>query len=166
MLSPANDCHNKHFNFQTQDADFLSEAEDEACAVQLQYGVIADSKEPPFAFEVLPQILLKSAEKQSDSSQNTAHTPVHHRGQAKAVHKVSVGNMNSRVHENCCDRAAAILRVFETGDSHALSMSRLMREAALADTKKNRAIMNSLVKDGRLLMEGRSRSTRYSLAAK
>jgi hypothetical protein len=44
-------------------------------------------------------------------------------------------------------------------------MRQMMKNAALTDTKKNRAIVNSLVDDGRLLVKGRSRSTRYQLAA-
>ena len=60
-------------------------------------------------------------------------------------------------------KTSAILQAFRTGTE--LSMSQLMKLSALTDTNKNRALINSLVVDGQLLLTGRSRSTRYRLSA-
>ena len=57
----------------------------------------------------------------------------------------------------------AILGAFSNESE--LSMSQLMKFAALTDTKKNRALLNSLICDGDIILTGRSRSTRYRLAA-
>ena len=57
----------------------------------------------------------------------------------------------------------AILGAFSNESE--LSMSQLMKFAALTDTKKNRALINSLICDGDIILTGRSRSTRYRLAA-
>ena len=64
-----------------------------------------------------------------------------------------------------CDKSVALLQSFQTCHVQQVSMRQMMKNAALTDTKKNRAIVNSLVDDGRLLVKGRSRSTRYQLAA-
>ncbi len=63
------------------------------------------------------------------------------------------------------DKVVAVLESFRTCQVQQVSMRQMMKNAALTDTKTNRAIVNSLVADGRLLVKGRSRSTRYKLAA-
>jgi hypothetical protein len=63
------------------------------------------------------------------------------------------------------EKATAILESFQSSNQQDVSMNHMMKNAGLTDTKKNRALVNSLVADGRLLVHGRSRSTRYRAAA-
>ncbi len=61
-------------------------------------------------------------------------------------------------------KMVSILNSFQTSSQCELSLSQIMKSASLTDTKKNRILINALVADGRLIVEGRSRATRYRLA--
>ena len=62
------------------------------------------------------------------------------------------------------NKMVSILNSFQSSNGMELSMSQIMKCATLTDTKNNRILMKALVADGRLLVEGRSRATRYRLA--
>jgi hypothetical protein len=80
--------------------------------------------------------------------------------QMSPLFQIDVGSANL----NECDKVVAILDSFRMTQVQQVSMHQMMKNAALTDTKTNRAIVNSLVAGGRLLVKGRSRSTRYKLA--
>jgi hypothetical protein len=92
-------------------------------------------------------------------TQTSAASTIHL--QESPLLEINMRNAAFKDHE----KVASILQSFPPTDAQAQSMSQMMKNAALTDTKKNRAIINSLVADGRLLMRGRSRSTRYQAAS-
>jgi hypothetical protein len=60
-------------------------------------------------------------------------------------------------------KAAAIIECFRNNSFRKLSKSQMIKSSMLTDTRKNRHLINLLVAEGRLTLEGRSRSTRYRL---
>jgi hypothetical protein len=62
------------------------------------------------------------------------------------------------------NKMVSMLNSFRSSNGIELSMSQILKCATLTDTKTNRILIKALVADGRLLVAGRSRATRYRLA--
>jgi hypothetical protein len=61
-------------------------------------------------------------------------------------------------------KMVSMLNSFQSSNGIELSLGQILKCATLTDTKNNRILIKALVADGRLLVEGRSRATRYRLA--